>query len=354
MIFKVHKEAKGMEEFASSWNPKELKIEKYIFFGTGKKQPILESSVFGEPLLLVEREAPTRQKKRADILALDRAGNCVIIELKRDTGMLGVETQALQYLAEFSAYKGLDFIRRFSKHNEAFEEQVRGFLGDDVNAEDLNSQSRIVLVARGFDPALFSMGEWLSSSGVPFRCIEYTPFEVGTKRFLSFSIAFDRSPRPLYPLLFHSKTRAPKYFWHNIANSQERWWRFLREAGQISTGFGNVPGGQGERILRSYIAGDTIFAYATGFGAIGWGVIERPSSYRLLPKGHDEDLLHGTQLHRLDVAWKASATRLDMAIPADVIRREYGIYHPVSTSVSIDPDKARNLIRAIDQRFREA
>lgn len=64
MIFKVHKEAKGMEEFASSWNPKELKIEKYIFFGTDKKQPIFESSVFGEPLLLVEREAPTRQKKR--------------------------------------------------------------------------------------------------------------------------------------------------------------------------------------------------------------------------------------------------------------------------------------------------
>lgn len=158
MIFKVHKKAKGMEEFASSWNPKELKIEKYIFFGTDKKQPILESSVFGEPLLLVEREAPTRQKKRADILALDRAGNCVIIELKRNVGMLGVETQALQYLAEFTAYKGFDFIKRFSKHNEAFEEQVRGFLGDDVDVEDLNSQSRIVLVARGFDPALFSMG----------------------------------------------------------------------------------------------------------------------------------------------------------------------------------------------------
>ncbi len=353
MIFKVHKEAKGMEEFASSWNPKELKIEKYIFFGTGKKQPILEPSVFGEQLLLVEREATTRQKKRADILALDRAGNCVIIELKRDMGTLGVETQALQYLAEFSVYKGLDFIKHFSKHNKAFEGQVRGFLGDDVDAEDLNSQSRIVLVARGFEPALLSMGEWLSSSGVPFRCIEYTPFEVGTERFLSFSVAFDRSPIPLYRLLFPSKTRAPKFFWHNIAESQEHWWRFLREKGQISTGFGNVPGGQGERILKSYIAGDTIIAYATGFGAIGWGEIEQPSSYKLLPKGHDEDVLQGKQLHRLDVAWKASATRLDMAIRADVIRREHVIYHPISTSVSIDSDKARNLIRAMDQRFRE-
>lgn len=147
--------------------------------------------------------------------------------------------------------------------------------------------------------------------------------------------------------------RATKYFWHNIGKSEERWWRFLREAGRISTGFGNVPGGQGERILRSYIAGDTIMAYATGFGAIGWGVIEQPSSYRLLPKGHKEDFLKGSHLHRLDVAWKAYANRLDKAIQADVIRREHGIYHPVSTSVSIDPEKAQNLIRAMDQRFRE-
>jgi len=342
-----------MEEYASSWNPKELKIEKYIFSGTSKKQPILEYSIFGEQLLLVEREAQTPQKKRADIIALDRAGNSVIIELKRDMGVLGVETQALQYLAEFSAHKGADFIKRFSKHNKALEEQVRGFLGDDVDVENLNSQSRIVLVARAFDQALFSMGEWLSSSGVPFRCIEYTPFEVGNKRFLSFSIAFDRSPIPLYPLLFRSKMRAPKFFWHNIAKPEEHWWEFLRSSGQICTGFGNVPGGQGERILRSYITGDTIIAYATGFGAIGWGIIERPSSYRLIPKGHTDDLLQGELRHRLDISWRACAPHLNKAIPADKIRREYGIYHPVSTSVSIDSDKAKNLTTTMSHKFKE-
>ena len=351
MIFKIHGYSKGMEEFSSSWNPKELKIENYIFFGTNKEQPILESSVFGEPLLLVDRESHTRQKKRADILAMDRAGNCVIIELKRDIGMLGVETQALQYLADFSAYKGFEFLKRFSKKNKAFEEQVRGFLGDDVEIADINSQSRIILVARGFDPSLFSMGEWLSSSGVPFRCIQYTPIEVGTDRFLSFSVAFDRSPKSLYPLLFNTKARAPKFFWHNIAKPKDDWWGFLRKKGQISTGFGNVPGGQGERILKSYIAGDTIIAYATGFGAVGYGVVEHPNSYRLLPENHEDDILNGIQRHRLDVKWKRTAARLEFAIPADVVRKEWGIYHPVSTSVSIDPDKAKKLTRFMDEQF---
>jgi len=43
--------------------------------------------------------------------------------LKRDKGVLGVETQALQCLADFSVYKGKDFIDRFSKSNDKLEEE---------------------------------------------------------------------------------------------------------------------------------------------------------------------------------------------------------------------------------------
>jgi hypothetical protein len=42
----------------------------------------------------------------------DQAGNSVIVELKRQAGSLGVETQTLQYLADFSAFKGRDFLAR--------------------------------------------------------------------------------------------------------------------------------------------------------------------------------------------------------------------------------------------------
>jgi hypothetical protein len=46
----------------------------------------------------------------------------------------------------------------------------------------------------------------------------------------------------------------------------------LVQTGQIATGFDGQPGDQGEKILRNYIQGDTIVAYATKHGAIGWGV----------------------------------------------------------------------------------
>ena len=136
------------------------------------------------------------------------------------------ETQALQYLAEFWPYRGQRFLDHFGRDDAEFEGKVRGFIGDDVPTQDLNRKSRIILVARKFDPALFSMGEWLASTGVPLRCITYHPAEVGSERFLSFSVAFDRAAEPLFPLEFASPSRSPRFFWHNIGDPSEDWWRW--------------------------------------------------------------------------------------------------------------------------------
>ena len=67
-------------------------------------------------------------------------GNSVIIELKRHSGSLGVDTQALQYLADFSRYKGQNFINHFSKRNHSLDQNIRGFLGDEVRTEDINKK----------------------------------------------------------------------------------------------------------------------------------------------------------------------------------------------------------------------
>ena len=48
------------------------------------RNDILDSNIFGEPLLLVKQQARTHERKKADILALDLNGNSVIIELKKD------------------------------------------------------------------------------------------------------------------------------------------------------------------------------------------------------------------------------------------------------------------------------
>ena len=107
MIFEVDSKNKTLNAYKSFWNPRELELEKYLISTAEEEEvPTLNSSVFGEILLLVSNQVRARAGKKADILALDHMGNSVIIELKRKNSPLGVETQALQYLADFSRFKG--------------------------------------------------------------------------------------------------------------------------------------------------------------------------------------------------------------------------------------------------------
>lgn len=136
MLFKINPVTGALERVQSEWSPKELELERYLITRGDSNIPVMSESVFGEPLLLVSNQVRTNAKKRADMLALDRAGNGVIIELKRNAGRLGVETQALQYLADFSSYRGANFLRKFS--GSVSEETLLGFVGDKANIEDIN------------------------------------------------------------------------------------------------------------------------------------------------------------------------------------------------------------------------
>src|SRR5690606_21917328 len=166
-------------------------------------------------------------------------------------------------------------------------------------------------------------------------------------------VAFDRASESLFPLEFAAPTaRAPRTFWHNIGDASEEWWRFLVEKGLITASFGNQAGDRGEALMRGYVAGDTIVAYANGFGAIGCGVVEEPESYRLIPRGsreigRDDD----EHRYRMRIRWRATAPRLADGIrPGEVLER-FGVHHPIATSVSIAPDKGRKLAEALVERF---
>lgn len=354
MLFKINPVSRTLERIRSDWVPRELELERYLITQADGNVPVMSESVFGEPLLLVSNQVRTAAKKRADILALDRSGNGVVIELKRNAVRLGVETQALQYLADFSSYRGKHFLRRFSGASGITEETVRGFLGASASIDDINSRSRVLLVARSFDESIFSLGEWLSSKGIGFRCISYLPVQLGEARLLSFSVAFDRTPESIYQLAFTSMAREPGIFWHNIARVEQTWWDFLVSKRQIPACFDNAPGDQGEKILTKYLQGDTIVAYARGYGALGWGIVDQPNTYRLIPAGDKDDRLDGECRHRVTISWKATAKKLSEALPAEEIRRDFGIYHPISTSVSISSADGRSLLSRLTERFSHA
>jgi len=76
------------------------------------------------------------------------------------------------------------------------------------------------------------------------------------------------------------------------------------------------------------------------------GVVEK-TNYHLCTEGSEDEYFNGDCLHRLSISWKAVAKKLSDGIKPRVVRERFDIYHLISTSVSIDPFKAMNLIESI-------
>ena len=119
--------------------------------------------------------------------------------------------------------------------------------------------------------------------------------------------------------------------------------------GEIPTGFDNSPGDEGERILRSYVKGDRIVAYANKYGALGWARIEE-TAYRLIPEDA-EDAKVGYHRHRLKVVWQSHTKRIEDGIRPEEFERSLGIVHPRRTSNRIKDEAGQKLIDLMARRF---
>jgi predicted transport protein len=359
MLFEIN-EQNVMNKVKPDNFSNEVQIEKYLISNEMTEEKLLSYDIFKEWLLLIDNQAVTKDKKRADIIALDKNGNLVIIELKKDKARLGVEMQALQYLAEFSQYKGQAFIDKFKRKDAEIEVRIKSFI-EKLEIEKLNQNGRIILIAQDFDNSLLSMGEWLSNQGVAFRCLQYKQLKIGDGKYLSFSVYFDRSLDTLFQLRFNPQRTAysetPQIYWHNIGLSTQDWWSKSIENKFIATSFDNAPNDKGETILKSLIKGDRIIAFAKGFGAIGWGEITcdpqaDKKAYVLVDENSEKDFADGRLRHRLKIDWKATLELKNCIKTKEVLDR-FGIYHPVQTSSMIKSnDNAERLIKAIEEKVK--
>lgn len=339
-----------IENYSSTWKPKEIELEKLLISAISKENPLLDEAIFGEPLLFLKNQKQTNSKKRADIVALDKDGHSVIIELKKDQGKLGVETQALQYLSAFSNYTGNDFIKEFAP--EMDQSLIEDFLYDDIDIDHVNKYSRIILLARFFDEALFSMGKWLSEQGISFRCITYEPIQIDKQQFLNFSIVFDQiSKNNRLKLKFSNIIREPKNFWHIIGSEEITWWSYLIDNQIITASFDNELGDRGEQILKNYIKNDVVFAYMSGKGCVGYGIIEN-RNYKLIEVGSKEDVFEkrGKHLHRKSIKWISVIKDPENAIKPNELKENFGIPHPIQTSSEIKRGNTKGLIEEINNR----
>ena len=120
----------------------------------------LELFLFGKEIV------PSKNvQDRIDLLAVDKEGTCVVVELKRGNHKLHL-FQAISYAGMISQWEPDDFLQLLDEDQQ---EALSDFLEGD--REDINRQQRIILIAEAYDYALLVGAEWLSEQyGVDITC----------------------------------------------------------------------------------------------------------------------------------------------------------------------------------------
>ena len=141
------------------------------------------------PLLIIGRQVPTDLGKSIDLLGVDREGNVVVVELKRDRTPRDVVAQALEYAAfaaklDAAALEGIlgeyrpdEPLGLAEQHREYFKQS---------EAVAFNKDQRIVIIGQQVTPEIRQTALFLGSKGVQVTCVEFTFFQAaGGGRLLS-------------------------------------------------------------------------------------------------------------------------------------------------------------------------
>lgn len=129
--------------------------------------------ILGEDVLIIGEQVQTKSGP-ADLLGIDKSGNIIIVELKRDKLPREALTQAIDYASDLASWdtdKLSEVCREFTK--QSLEDYLNNnFEGIDLENLTLNKTQRILLVGFSVEESLQRMIEWLSNNyGVSVNAI---------------------------------------------------------------------------------------------------------------------------------------------------------------------------------------
>ena len=150
-------------------------------------------SPLGDDLLVLAEEFGEWEdaRRRIDLLALDKSGRLVVIELKRTDDGGHMELQALRYAAMISSMGFEEVLRAFTahcaKHRSDEHLDPRAELLAFLDAEDdeppaLSTDVRIILVSADFGREITTAVLWLNGfEGMDIRCVRLVPYDLDDK-----------------------------------------------------------------------------------------------------------------------------------------------------------------------------
>lgn len=148
--------------------------------------------VLGEDLLIVSMEFDRFKQSadRLDLLALDRRGNLVVVELKRDGLASYADLQALRYAAMVSTMTVAKLLPYFVHYRQkqlgeqdftlaSAQEQLQEFVTENEEFRELSNRPRIILCSENFSTELTATVLWLNQAELDISCVRIVPYRVG-------------------------------------------------------------------------------------------------------------------------------------------------------------------------------
>lgn len=138
--------------------------------------------VLGGDLLIIGKEFSgfDQTNERPDLLAVDREGKLVVIELKLDGE--DVHWQAIRYASYFSRAGVEQIVNILARYKGISDAEAESILLEHINDEDLNAlnhDQRIILVSHRFAPRVRSAVLWLNEKATSenlITCVQLTPY----------------------------------------------------------------------------------------------------------------------------------------------------------------------------------
>lgn len=154
-----------------------------------------QPDALGEDLLIIQKEFDgfDETRERLDLLALDKAGNLVVIENKLDDTGRDVVWQALKYTAYVTPLKPAQIVEIYQRYLDRYcgggaaTEQICEFMGvDDLDEAQINAGNgqRMMLVAANFRREVTATVLWLLNRGISVTCFRAIPYVHGDDVFI--------------------------------------------------------------------------------------------------------------------------------------------------------------------------
>lgn len=189
-MYRLNRERNLLEEITETTfyesNLKERQhIEEWL-----RKNP----EIMGEELLIIGHEYDDfENNERIDLLAIDKEGNLVVIEVKRDNSGISVDFQALKYVSYMSRRTLKEIIEIYSKYIDDNSlqldpiQEIMEFLNVDDESllnDMINNTQRIIIIGKEFDKRVLSVCAWLYENGINVKCISIKPYKYNEEIFI--------------------------------------------------------------------------------------------------------------------------------------------------------------------------